>query len=178
MRRTGMITRDDIRELADFHSPETCAVTFYYQPSVPLNKSHRDESIVVKDLVRDALREAQKNGRNGGARADLERISGMAVTLHNNGRKAKAIFACGGKGFWREFDVPATLPKPYLMVNQRFHLKPLAAALDGARHACVVLVDRIKARIFEMSSDEVVEKMDFVNELTRRGKSDGFGGYD
>ena len=30
-----MITRDDIRELANFHSPEGCAVTFYYQPTTP-----------------------------------------------------------------------------------------------------------------------------------------------
>ena len=63
-----MITRDDIRELANFHSPETCAVTFYYQPTTPLNKSHREESILVKDLVRNALRDAEKHGRNGCAR--------------------------------------------------------------------------------------------------------------
>jgi peptide subunit release factor 1 (eRF1) len=39
-------------------------------------------------------------------------------------------------------------------------------------------VDRAKARVFEMVNDNVVEKLDFVNELTRRGKSDGWGGYD
>ena len=67
-----MITRADIRELANFHSPEGCAVTFYYQPTVPANRSHRDETILVKDLVNNALREAEKNG--GGhksARPDL-----------------------------------------------------------------------------------------------------------
>ena len=46
-----MITRDDIRELANFHSPEACAVTFYYQPATPLNKSHREDAILLKDLV-------------------------------------------------------------------------------------------------------------------------------
>jgi len=173
-----MITRDDIRELANFHSPEAYAVTFYYQPATPLNKSHREESILVKDLVRNALREAEKRGRNGGARADLDRINGMAEVLHGNGGKAKAIFACSQQGFWREFDVPAQLPKTNLLVNQRFHLKPLAAVLDGVQHACVVLADRAKARVFEMVNDKIVEKLDFVNELTRRGKSDGFGGYD
>ncbi len=57
-----MITRDDIRELANFHSPEGCAVTFYYQPTTPTNRSHRDETILVKDLVNNALREAEKKG--------------------------------------------------------------------------------------------------------------------
>ena len=173
-----MITRDDIRELANFHSPEGCAVTFYYQPVTPLNKAHREESILVKDLVRNALREAEKRGRNGTARPDLNRINGMAEKLQGNGGKAKAIFACGKQGFWREFDVPAHLPKSRLLLNQRFHLKPLVAVLDGVQHTCIVLLDRSKARIFELVNDEIAEKQDFVNELTRRGRSDGWGGYD
>ncbi len=173
-----MITRDDIRELANFHSPETCAVTFYYQPATPLNKSHREESILVKDLVRNAVHEAEKHGRNGCARSDLDRIQGMAESLRGNGGKAKAIFACSKQGIWREFDIPAQLLKTNLFVNQRFHLKPLAAVLDGVQRACVVLVDRTKARVFEIVNDEIVEKQDFINELTRRGKSDGWHGYD
>jgi len=173
-----MITRDDIRELANFHSPEACAVTFYYQPATPLNKSHREESILLKDLVRNALREAEKKGRNGCARADLDRINGMVETLRGNGGKAKAIFACSKQGFWREFDIPAQLPKTNVLLNQRFHLKPLAAVVDSAHRVCVLLADRAKARVFEIVDEKVTEKLDFVNELTRRGKSDGWGGYD
>jgi peptide subunit release factor 1 (eRF1) len=172
-----MITRDDIRELANFRSLEGCAVTFYYQPSTPLNKSHREEVILVKDMIRNALREAEKNGKNGSTRGDLERIGNMIDPLHGNG-KAKVIFACSKDGFWREFDVPAQLLKPKIAVSQRFHLKPLAAVLDGEQRTCIVLADRTKARVFELLDDEIKEREDFVNELTRRGKSDGFAGYD
>src|SRR5271166_5307425 len=111
-----MITRDDIRELANFRSPEGCAVTFYYQPSTPLNKSHREETILVKDMIRNALREAEKNGKNGSTRSDLERIGNMIDPLHGTGGKAKVIFACGKEGFWREFDVPAQSLKPKVAV--------------------------------------------------------------
>jgi hypothetical protein len=173
-----MITRDDIRELANFQSPEGCAITFYYQPSTPLNKSHREEAILVKDLIRNALREAEKRGKNGSTRADLERINGMVDPVHGNGGKAKAIFACGARGFWREFDIPGQLLKPKVAISQRFHLKPLAAVLDGEQRACVLLADRTKARVFEMVNDHISEKEDFINELTRRGKSDGYAGYD
>jgi peptide subunit release factor 1 (eRF1) len=172
-----MITRDDIRELANFRSPEGCAVSFYYQPSTPLNKSHREEVIQLKDMVRSALREAEKNGSNGSTRADLDRIAGMIDPLNGSGQ-AKAIFACSKAGFWKEFDVPAQLVQSRIGVSQRFRLKPLAAVLDGEQSACVVLADRTKARIFELKNDQVTEKSDFVNELTRRGKSDGFAGYD
>jgi peptide subunit release factor 1 (eRF1) len=173
-----MINRNDIRELANFHSPDGCAVTFYYQPTTPLNKSHREEGILLKDLVRNALREAEKKGKNGSAGPDLERITSMIEGLHGNGGKAKAIFACAKQGFWREFDVPSHLPETNLILNQRFHLKPLVALLDRVQHACVVLADRTKARIFQINGDDVVEKQDFFNSLTRRGRSDGFGGFD
>jgi hypothetical protein len=174
-----MITRDDIRELANFHSPEGCAVTFYYQPTAPSNRSHRDEAILVKDLVNSALREAEKKGsKQKAARPDLQRILEMTEALRNNGRKGKAVFACVANGYWREFELPAKLAKSNIILNQRFHLKPLAAVFDGLQHACVALVDRTKARVFEISDGTVVEKLDFINELTRRGRSDGYGGYD
>ena len=69
-----MITRREIRGLAEFQSARGCAVTFYYQPGAPPNQSHREEAILVKDLVRGALREAEKEGRNDYARADLNRM--------------------------------------------------------------------------------------------------------
>ncbi|HUI82638.1 MAG TPA: hypothetical protein VL240_00345 [Candidatus Binatia bacterium] len=172
-----MITRDDIRELANFQSPEGCAVSFYYQPSTPLNKSHREEVILVKDMVRNALREAEKRGRNGSTRSDLERISNMIDPLHGSG-KAKAIFACSQHGFWREFDLPAQLVESRIGVSRRFRLKPLAAVLDAEQRACVLLADRTKARVFELRNDDISEKEDFINELTRRGKSVGRADYE
>jgi peptide subunit release factor 1 (eRF1) len=171
-----MITRDDIRELANFRSPEGCAITFYFQPSAPLNKSHREEAILVKDMIRSALHEAQKNGRNGTTREDLERIGSMIDPLHGHG-KGKAIFACSQAGFWREFDVPGLLTSR-VGVSQRFRLKPLVSVLDAEQRACIVLADRSKARVFALVNDDISEKQDFINELTRRGKSDGWGGYD
>ncbi len=151
---------------------------FTISPSTPPNKSHREEAILVKDLIRAALREAEKGGKNGSTRTDLERIGNMIDPLHGSAGKAKAIFACGKQGFWREFDVPAQLLKPKIAISQRFHLKPLAAVLDGEQHACVLLADRTKARVFELANDHITEKVDFINELTRRGKSDGYAGYD
>ena len=174
-----MITRDDIRELANFHSPEGCAVTFYYQPTAPTNRSHRDETILVKDLVQNALRLAEKNLlKPKAAHGDLQRILEMTDTLRSNGRKGKAVFACVGQGYWREFDLPAKLPQSRLILNQRFHLKPLAAIFDSIQRACVVLVDRTKARVFELADSKISEKLDFINELTRRGRTDGWSGYD
>ncbi len=173
-----MIRREDIRELAEFDSPQGCALTFYFQPAPPQNKSHREEQILLKDLVRDALREAEKNGKNGCARTDLERVLQMAEHLYGNHARAKAVFACSSRQFWREFDLPPRLPHTALFVNRRFHLKPLAAILDQAPVTCVCLVDRARARMFELAADEIQERAQLQQELPRRGRSDGFSGYD
>src|SRR4051794_17216127 len=117
-----MITRDMIRELAAFESPESCAVTFYYQPTATQNQSHRDDVILVKDLVREALREAEKDGgKIQCARDDLKRILAVAEGMHGNGRRAKAIFADSDTGVWHEFDLPPSLAGTQLIVNRRFH---------------------------------------------------------
>src|SRR5712691_1497444 len=121
-----MITREDVRELAQFqcNKQESCALSFYFQPRTPQNKSHREEVILAKDLVRNALREAEKNGKNSCARSDLDRILRIAEELHGNQAHAKAIFACSAQRFWREFELPPHLPGSNLFVNQRFHLRP------------------------------------------------------
>ena len=174
-----MITREIIRELAAFESPENCAITFYYQPPAPKDKSHREESILVKDLVRDALRETEREGgKNECARKDLRRILEIAEGLHGNGRRAKAIFADDRRGIWQEFDLPPSLPATSLIVNRRFHLKPLAAVLESVPSVCACLLDRTKARLFRYQDEQIEEIGDYFNELPRRGRSDGFAGYD
>jgi len=173
-----MINRDIIRELAEFQSPEGDAITFYYQPDTPQDKSHRHEAIQIKDMVKDAMKRAERSGKNGTVRGDLEKILNMADRLHGNSGKAKAIFACGSKGFWREEDIPARLNGSRLQMNSRFHVTPLANVQESLERVCVCLIDRSKARFFEMQMDEIREQESWVDELPRRGRSDGFGGFD
>ena len=173
-----MITRENIGELAKFESPEGCAVSFYYQPLTPQNKSHREEAILVKDLIRNALLDAERAGRNGCARADLERILDLAEALHGNSGRAKAVFACANQSFWREFDLPPRLYDTRLFINRNFHLRPLTAIADVLPRYAVVLVDKSKARFFTLSMEVLRETEGFVNKIPRRGRSDGFEGYD
>ena len=174
-----MITREDIRELAQFQgNGADCAISFYFQPAKPRNKSHREEAILAKDLVRQALREAEKNGRNGCARADLQRVLELAAGLHGNQARAKAVFACGSRNIWREFDLPPLLPGTRLFVNRRFHLKALAVVLGAQPRLWVALIDRHRARLFDLHLDELKERESLFRALPRRGRGDGFAGYD
>jgi peptide subunit release factor 1 (eRF1) len=176
-----MITREEIRELAQFRTSGTdgWALSFYFEPPTPQNKSHREETILAKDLVRKALREAEKHGKNGSTRADLNRILEMAENLHGNQARARAVFACGSRNFWREFDLPSQLPGTQLFVNRQFHLKPLALLLGAQPRLSVALVDRQKARFFDLRLDELKEREGmFRTPPARQGRSEGFAGYD
>lgn len=175
-----MISRDEIRELAQFEADgkHECALSFYFQPQTPQNKSHREEAIFAKDLVRQALQEVKKDGNHSCVRADLQRILKLAEELHGNRAHAKAVFACGERDIWREFDLPSQVRQTQLFVNRRFQLKPLAMLLGAHPKLAVVLVDRHRARWFDMRLGHIVEGEAMFHALSRRGRSDGYSGYD
>jgi peptide subunit release factor 1 (eRF1) len=174
-----MITREEIRQLAQFESPAGCAISFYFQPQTPQNKSHREESIMVKDLVRETLRKAERNGNHTVLREDLERILNIAEGLHGNHSRGKAIFACRDQGIWRELDIPARPEPSQIKVNSRFHLRPLVDAKSGLPRTCIALVNRKKARIFELQETEISQKTDLdFGPSPAVPRSDGFQGYE
>jgi peptide subunit release factor 1 (eRF1) len=169
--------RDELRTLAEAHSTEHSAITFYFQPETPQDRSHRGESIHIKDLVRDAQRKLERNGNSPKAREVLDKILRMSEELHGNHQKAKAIFAAPELGIWKEIEVPARLEKTQLHVNSRFYLKPLAASVANMPHVCVALIDREKARIFDYHMENLAEREVIVDDVPRQVKTDGFGGF-
>jgi peptide subunit release factor 1 (eRF1) len=173
-----MITREQIRELAQFEDPESCALSFYFQHMAPRNRAHKEETILTKDLAREALHRLENKGKCESARADLDRIVRLSQDLRGNGARAKVVFACSAQGFWREYDLPAQLSGTELLVNRHFHLKPLAQLLGAFPTLGIVLIDRHRARLFDLRLGELTEREGFFHPLSRRGRGDGFAGYD
>ncbi|HWF93050.1 MAG TPA: hypothetical protein VN684_12245 [Terriglobales bacterium] len=175
-----MISRREIRELAAFHADarRECALSFYFQPQTPRDKSHREEMILAKDLIKSAMREIKHNGKNTGVAEDLHRMLEVAQDLRGNQTQAKVIFACGKRNFWREFDLPPWLPGSAIATGHRFHLKPLLTVMDTRPKTRVVLLDRKKARLFDLYGDEILEREGLFRSVPRRGRSDGWRGYD
>jgi len=175
-----MISRDELRQLADFETrrPDEFAITFYFQPAIPKDKSHREEGIQAKELVRKAIQELELNNSHRAVLTDLRRILELAERLHGNQARSKVVFACSPRDVWREFDVPPVLAETRLFVNRRFHLKPLAALFSEYPKVWVALADRQNARVLEVEFDQLREQAAIKNPLPRHGSSDGFNGYD
>ena len=172
------ITREQIRELAEFEDENCGAVSFYYQPLTPRNKAHKEDAILIKDLVREATRNLESKGKKDGVRGDLDRVLRISGDLRSNGSHAKAVFACSARNIWREYDLPPSLVGTQLFVGRHFHLKPVAHLLGAFPRLGVVLVDRHRARLFDMRLDELTEREGLFQPLSRKGRSDGYAGYD
>jgi peptide chain release factor subunit 1 len=172
------ITREQIQELAEFNDPKFCAVSFYFEPSTPRNKAHKEDAILIKDLAREALRSLESRKNKECARADIDRIVRLSDELRINGTHAKAVFACASQKLWREYDLPPNLPGTRLFVDRHFHLKPLAHLLGATPQLGVVLVDRHRARFFDLRLGELTEREALFQPLSRKGRSDGYAGYD
>jgi hypothetical protein len=149
-----MITRQDVERLADFYSADPSAVTFYFVPIVPQDRSHRKEEIIIKDLIKDRLRSLT----NGAARLkqDLEKVQQRAEGLRES-PVAKAIFACSERGIWEEYDVEDLTGDTNVFIGRHFHLKPLVSTVNRAESVCIVLVDREVNRLLKYQNGKVIE---------------------
>jgi peptide chain release factor subunit 1 len=175
-----MMTRDEIRELAAFQADEkkgAYALSFYFQPDPPQDRSHRREAILAKDVVKQALKEASGKGKNGWLHTDLDRVLEVASRLpgHTRGR---AVFACSAHNLWKEFDLPPRLGATGIYVQPRLQLKPLAVLLGAQPDLCVAVVDRQRARFFDLRLDDLRERGALVHMLSRNAASYGYNGYE
>ena len=184
------ISRDQIRQLTEFHDEKSCALTFYYQPTTPSTKAHKEVAIQIKDLAREAQRKLEHQSRDrdrdrdrnkdakGCVRADLDRIVRLTSEFRSNGVHAKAVFACAEQDLWLEYDLPPQLPGTQIFIGRHFHLKPLARLLAAFPALGIALVDRHRARFFDLRLGELTERKSLFQPLSRKGRSDGFAGYD
>lgn len=175
-----MISRDEVRQFAEFEcrQPDEFAVTFYFQPGAPKDKSHREEVIEAKDLIRRTMQELSVNTAARGAVSDLQQILALVERSYAGQARSKVVFACSSNNLWHEFDIPPSSISTRLFVNRRFHLKPLAALFSEYPKLWVALVDRQNARFVEVEPGRTQQEASISNSLPRHGSSDGFGGYD
>ncbi len=174
------MTREEIRELAAFQADEkkaACALSFYFQPDPPQDRSHRREAIVAKDVIKQALKSAAATGKNGSLHADLDRILDVATNLRGHIR-GKAVFACSAHNFWKEYELPLHVGATQIYLQSRFQLKPLAALLGAQPTLCVAVVDRQRARIFDLRLDDLRERGAIVHMLSRSASNYGYNGYE
>lgn len=152
-----LVTKDDLLDLAKFSDEHAHAVSFYFSlVSVPDN-SHRQEVIAIKRLIQEAQGNIASGTVSTSLAKDLDEVHTVAEEVRLKPARFRAVFACGEKQIWREFDLPASRSIRHLDVGRRFVVLPLLAAAQSCAPYCVVLLETGKARTFVVRGTEIRE---------------------
>jgi hypothetical protein len=143
--------------LANVRDEEAHAVSFYFDWSSFSDTSHREEALNVRHLVKQARGDFQPEMDDHGLSMDLERILKMEDEIRETPAQLRAVFACGNKHIWQEFDLPVRESVSRLAIAKHFQLVPLSRALESCTPHCVAIVEHDKARAFIIRGIEVHE---------------------
>ena len=88
-------------------------------------------------------------------RGDVARIE-EAVGEERPHAQAVAFFSCSGRGLFEEVDLPRPI-RDRNVIDETAWVRPLLAVLDEYHRCRVVVVDRGRARFFDLYGDEMVE---------------------
>ncbi len=148
------VTREDLLALANSYDENACAVSFYFSLSSSADNSHRQEALLIKQLVSDIFR---KPGTEDGVSKDLAAIITAAEEIRHTPSQFKAVFACRDQHIWQAFDLPAYAPISRLEIGHHFHIAPLLQASESSSPYCAVIVERGKARGFVIRGANIHE---------------------
>jgi peptide subunit release factor 1 (eRF1) len=163
-----------LRKLSNVESKQGCAISFYFFPQPPQNKAHAEDRIRLKDVVRNAQRKAETEGKQP-AIADLKRIEELSDQLAQSSEPV-AIFACAEHGIWEQVSLPGQSGETRVVLNGRFHLRALAESPD--RNILVVTADRVNIRFLRLSAGKLQQFDAIESDIPRKARTDGFAGYD
>jgi len=171
-----MITRQTLSEIMSF-SPEHYLTTTLYLtidglpvPTYP---------IAIKDLIKHKRKVLDEQSLTPAARksvnSDLKKIADyVRLKFERNGARTLVIFSCAAKKFWSVLTLALPL-RDQLDVGPRPNVRPLISFLDEYHRFLVILVERSKARLFEVYAGEIHEYIDVFDVVPGRVR---IGGYD
>ncbi len=148
------VTREDLLALAKLYDEHARVVSFYFSLASTPDNSHREETLMIKQLVREIV---TKPGTADGLSDDLGAIDRAAEEVRHAPSRLRAIFACHNQHVWQEFDLPALGSVSRLEVGRHPHLAPLLQALESCTPYCVVMVENGKARGFVVHGADIRE---------------------
>src|SRR3984957_5228041 len=172
-----MITAETVNGIARFQASGLPVVSLYCR--VDPGESQREMRARVDSLldqVRPLARDHDFDHRHRlSVRADIKRIKD-AMTSERWPPGTIAIFSCSGRDLYEEIPLPRRALEQ-VMVDATPLARPMLAVLGEYCRACVLVLDRESARVWEMYQDEMREVETVTDPLhkadnTRTGAED------
>ncbi len=174
-----MITRETLSDLISFDSEDYLTTTLYLAIDGGPNSNYQIE---LKDLIKKRQKELNDQTLSAEVRkpihSDLRKIRNFVnLKFERNGVRTLIIFSCSARRYWQVLTLQLSL-QSQIHVGPKPYVRPLTLLLDEYRRFLVILVERSKARLFEVYAGEIQEYIDLFDDVPGRVKMGGYGGYE
>lgn len=174
-----MISFQEIEALINLHNKNVPLISLYAGAQGNAYSRH-DCEVVVKDLIKEKEKELKllsKEARTS-VEKDFEKVRSFIKNDFDwKGKKGLALFSSSANDFWQVYFLPQRVSN-ILVLDHTAHLRPLLSLFDEYRRTCIVLLDKNKARIFEVFLGEIEEHPVLTGDVSRGVKAGGWKGYE
>jgi hypothetical protein len=151
----GMVRAETVNRIIGFHGDGLPVLSLYGR--IPPGASTREVHSRMTSLL-DQIRPLGKDHELGhqsrlSVRGDIERIRG-ALDRGGWPPGSVAIFSCSGRGLYEEIPLPRQV-REQVVVDETPLTWPMLAVLSEYQRACVLVVDKASARIWELDQGEL-----------------------
>jgi len=124
----------------------------------------RLKNLIQEEQVRLAEQELDRPARESVGQ-DWDRLQQWVHDrFDRRGAKGLVVFSCAARQWWQEYRLPEPV-RSRLVVDRRPYTRPLKAILDEHHRYGVVLVDRSRARLFQLYLGEIEERSEVFSEV-------------
>lgn len=174
-----MIKRENLSELLSFDPEGYLTTTLYLQID---GNPQAGYAIELKDFIKARKNELDSQKLNSKARdsvnSDLKKIQDyVTLEFSREGVRTLVIFSCAGKKWWKVLTLSLPL-RSHLEIHSKPYVGPLTYIFDKYSRFLCILVERAKARMFEVFAGEILEHTDILDDVPGKVKKAGFGGYE
>jgi Bacterial archaeo-eukaryotic release factor family 10 len=164
-----MLTAETVDRIVQFSGRDLPVTSVYAR--VDADPGRREDLQARMSSMLDQIRPLAKNGSLGhearlSVRADIARIK-TALAEERWKPGAIAIFACSGRDLYEEVALPQAV-RDRVLVDAAPYVRPMLTVLDEVHRACVVLVDKDSACVWEVYQDEIRELENIRGQALRR----------
>jgi len=174
-----MISREVLSELIDFDPEQYLTTTLYLRIEKTPQLSH---TIELKDLLKMRRKELEAQKLfvkvKKSVESDFKKIQEYVnLKFSREGVSTLAIFSCSARKFWKVVTLHVPV-RSELILNSRPHYRALSLVLDQYKRFLFILIERAKARLFEIYAGEILERTDILDDVPAKVKEGGYGGYE
>jgi hypothetical protein len=162
----AILRPETIEELATFDAGSAKVLSVYLDLE-PERRLRRAWAIALEDLIRDIGKDVDRDERRqlGG---EAERVTAWIDQSSVSGQGV-AVFTCAPRDLWRPYALPDRVGDIAAWEGMP-HLEPLAAIVDRHERFLVGVVDKSRARLFEVFMGQIEPLEEFEDDVP--GKTD------